>query len=85
MLKTAIFASAILFGASAPSAQLLEPAPTTADQTGPNVPVVDSVIAQFSYLEITHGEDGFGLSITDKTAVFVDVEFPGNFHIRIGF
>lgn len=85
MLKTAILASAVMFGAAAPTAQLADAEPATAEQTILNLPQADAVIAQFSYLEISHGADGFGLSITDKTAVFVDVEFPGQFHIRIGF
>ncbi|MEP3654351.1 MAG: hypothetical protein ABJO36_05585 [Litorimonas sp.] len=84
MLKTAIIASAALF-AAAPTAQLAEADPVTAEQAVLNLPATDAVIAQFSYLEISHGADGFGLSITDKTAVFVDFEFPGDLHIRIGF
>jgi hypothetical protein len=85
MLKTAIIASAVIFGAAAPAANLADTDPATADQTVLNLPEADAVIAQFSYLEISHGADGFGLSITDKTAVFIDFEFPGEFHIRIGF
>ena len=49
------------------------------------LPQADTVIAQFSYLELSHDADGFSLSVTDKTAVFVDLEFPGDVHIRIGF
>ena len=85
MLKSAIIASAVMFGAAAPTAQLADADPATAEQTVLNLPEADAVIAQFSYLEISHGADGFGLSITDKTAVFVDFEFPGDLHIRIGF
>lgn len=85
MLKTAIIASAVVFGAAAPAANLADIDPATAEQTVLNLPQADAVIAQFSYLEISHGADGFGVSITDKTAVFVDLEFPGNLHIRIGF
>ena len=85
MLKTVIIASAALFGAAAPTAQLTDVAPVTAEHTLLNLPDADAVIAQFSYLEISHGAEGFGLSITDKTAVFVDFEFPGDLHVRIGF
>ena len=89
MIKTAIIASAVIFGAATPavnpSANLVNIDPVTAEQTALNLPNPDVVVAQFSYLEMTHGADGFGLSITDKTAVFVDFEFPGNLHIRIGF
>lgn len=85
MLKTAIIASAVVFGTAAPTANLPEIDPATAEQTVLNLPQADAVIAQFSYLEISHGADGFGVSITDKTAVFVDFEFAGKLHIRIGF
>ncbi len=85
MIKTAMIASAVLFGVAAPTPQISESQPATADQTILNLPNPDVVIAQFSYLELSHGVDGFGLSITDETAVFVDVEFPGDLHIRIGF
>jgi len=85
MLKTAILGTAVLFSAATPASQLIEADPATAEQTIINLPAADAVIAQFSYLEISHGADGFGLSITDETAVFVDFEFPGKFHIRIGF
>lgn len=85
MLKTATLASAILFGAAAPAANFAEPAPATAEQTVINLPEANAVIAQFSYLELSHGQEGFGFSITDKSAVFVDFEFPGDLHIRIGF
>lgn len=85
MLKTTTFAFVVLFGAAAPAAQLTEAAPVTAEQTIFNLPDADVVIAQFSYLEISHGAEGFGLSVTDKTAIFVDFEFPGDLHIRIGF
>jgi len=86
MLKTALIISTTLFGAAAPLAPLSSAAPTPhAEQAVLPVPGADAVVAQFSYLELSHGPDGFGLSITDKTAVFVDVEFPGDLHIRIGF
>lgn len=86
MLKTALIVSAVLFGAatSTSTAQFSDDA-ISAEPTILNLPQADTVIAQFSYLEISHGADGFGLSVTDKTAVFVDVEFPGDLHIRIGF
>ena len=84
MLKTTLIASAILFGAAAPTAPLADVDTATAEQTILNLPNPDAVIAQFSYLEISHGADGFGLSITDTTAVFVDFEFPGDLHVRIG-
>lgn len=85
MIKTVMIASAVLFGAAAPTTQLTEAAPATAEQTILNLPNADVVIAQFSYLELSHGAEGFGLSITDKTGVFVDFEFPGDLHIRVGF
>ena len=84
MLKSAIIASAVLFGAAAPVSPTLETAPATAQQTQLNLPEAEAVIAQFAYLEISHGDTGFELSITDETAVFVNVEFPGNLHIRVG-
>lgn len=85
MIKTAMIASAVLFGAAAPAAQVTETDPATAEQVIFNLPAADVVVAQFSYLEISHGAEGFGLSVTDQTAVFVDFEFPGDLHIRIGF
>lgn len=85
MLKTAIIASAVLFGAAVPSARVTETPPATAQQTLLNLPPAETVIAQLSYLEISHGIDGFGISVTDKTAVFVNFEFSGNLHLRIGF
>lgn len=85
MMKTALIASAVLFGAAAPTTQLAETELATAEQTVLNLPATDSVIAQFSYLELSHDSTGFSFAITDKTAVFVDLEFPGEFHIRIGF
>jgi len=85
MLKTAIIASAVMFGAAAPAGNFAETEPATAEQTLLNLPEADSVVAQFSYLEICHGASGFELSISDKTAVFVDFAFPGDLHIRIGF
>lgn len=85
MLKSAILASAVIFGAAAPVANSAGIDPATAEQTVLNLPETEAVVAQFSYLEISHGVDGFGLSITDKTAVFVDFEFSHDLHIRIGF
>lgn len=85
MIKTTILASTVLFGAAAPTAQFTETGPVTAEQVIFNLPEADVVIAQFSYLEISHGADGFGVTVTDNTAVFVDFEFPGDLHIRIGF
>lgn len=85
MLKTVIIASAVIFGVAAPTTPLAGPDPTTAEHTILNLPDPDTVIAQFSYLEISHGADGFDFSVTDKTAVFVDFEFPGDLHVRIGF
>lgn len=85
MMKTVIITSAVLFGAAGPAANFTDHAPATAEQTVMNLPETEAVIAQFSYLELSHDEDGFNLSITDTTAVFVDLEFPGEFHIRIGF
>lgn len=85
MMKTALIASAVMFGAAAPSTQLADTEPATAEQVIMNLPRADAVIAQFSYLELSHGIEGFSFAVTDKTAVFVDLEFPGDLHIRIGF
>lgn len=85
MMKTALIASAVLFGAAAPTSQMSETDGASAEQTIMNLPATDSVIAQFSYLELSHDATGFSFAITDKTAVFVDLEFPGEFHVRIGF
>ena len=85
MLKSAIIASAVLLGTAAPITPHVEPAPVTAEQTALNLPEVDAVIAQFAYLEISHDQTGFGFSITEDTAVFVDLVFPGNLSVRIGF
>jgi len=84
MMKTALILSATLFGAAVPSSTLNTIETSTAEQTI-NLPKPDAVIAQFSYLELSHGVNGFDLTVTDKTAVFVDVEFSDNLHIRIGF
>lgn len=85
MLKTAIITSAFIFGAAAPATPHLAAAdPVTAEQTVLNLPNADKVIAQFSYLEVSHSPDGFELAVTDSTAIFVDFEFPGDLHIRIG-
>jgi hypothetical protein len=81
MMKTAILFTATVLGVSTPAG----PTVTSADPTILTLPAAEKVIAQFSYLELSHGVDGFGFSVTDKTDVFVDVEFPGDLHIRIGF
>ena len=89
MMKTTLIIFAVLIGAAAASAQVAapaaEPLPETAEQVILNLPPADTVIAQFSYFELSHDKNGFSLSVTDKTAAFVDVEFPGDLHIRIGF
>jgi len=88
MIKTAILGTAIVFGAAAPiapTAPLADNPTTPAEQTALNLPATDAIVAQFSYLEISHSEHGFGLSITDNADIFVDFEFSGNLHIRIGF
>jgi len=84
MLKTAFIVSTILLAAPA-APQFSNADPVGADPIVLNLPQADTVVAQFSYLEISHGIDGFDFSVTDKTAVFVDFEFPGDLHIRIGF
>jgi hypothetical protein len=81
MMKTAILFTATVLGGAAPAV----PTVSDADPTILALPGAEKVIAQFSYLELSHGVEGFGLSVTDKTDVFVDVEFPGDLHIRIGF
>ncbi len=85
MIKTAILGTTLLFGASAPSVPLAIGDSAAAEQIGLTLPAADAIVAQFSYLEISHGDDGFELSITDTTDIFLDVEFPGDLHIRIGF
>ena len=85
MLKSAIITSAVLFGASTPVLPIIDTAPAAAEQTALNLPEVDAVVAKFSYLEISHDETGFGFSISDTTAMFVDIEFPGNLSVRVGF
>jgi len=87
MIKTTIIISAALFGtvAAGTKAAHKTPSPSTAEQTLLPIPSADNVIAQFSYLEISHDFDGFSVSVTEKSAVFIDVEFPGDLHIRIGF
>jgi len=85
MLKSAIITSAVLFGAATPVSSIVETPPATAEQIVSNPPEANAVIAQLAYLEINHGDEGFGLSIAENSAVFVDVEFPGNLHIRVGF
>ena len=84
MLKSVIIASAVLFGAAAPLAPPVDPAPATGEQTALNMPEVDAVVAQLIYLEISHDKTGFGFRIAENTAVFLDVEFPGNLSIRVG-
>lgn len=84
MLKSAIITSAVLFGAAAPLAVPAEPTPAAAEQTALNMPDVDAVVAQLIYLEISHDETGFGFRIAEDTAIFLDVEFPGNLSIRVG-
>ncbi len=84
MLKTTILGTAIVFGAAAPVTQLTEANPATAEQTVLHLPSADAVIAQFSYLEFSHGADGFGLSIADNADMYLDFAFPGDLHIRIG-
>lgn len=81
MIKTAILFTATALGVAAPAV----PTTTQADPAILALPAAEKVIAQFSYLELSHGVEGFGFSVTDKTDVFVDVEFPGDLHIRIGF
>lgn len=85
MLKSTIIASTMFLGAVAPAQKLAAPEVKPAEQTQFIMPQSEKVVAQFSYLEVSHGAEGFGLSITDKTAVFIDFEFPGDLHIRIGF
>ena len=84
MLKTALIASAVMFGVAAPT-QLETADLQTAEPTAFHLPAADVVVAQLSYLEISHGADGFQLSVTDETGVFVNFEFAGNRHVRIGF
>jgi len=84
MMKTVLIASAVLLGASTPTASFEDGPLATADQAMIALPATDSVVAQFSYLEISHDEKGFGFAISDKSEVFLDFEFAGDFHIRIG-
>ena len=84
MMKTALIATAVIVAAP-PAAYLTDIEPEVAEQTIMTLPETKSVIAQFSYLELSHDETGFRFAITDTNAVFVDLEFPGEFHIRIGF
>ncbi|WP_427453760.1 hypothetical protein [Litorimonas sp. WD9-15] len=75
MIKTTFTISALaLTGAANPTAeQVILPLPET------------QVVAQIAYLEIGHGPAGFEFTLGEDTAVFVDLEFPGDHHIRIGF
>lgn len=75
MLKTTLVIVAALF-TGAPH--------TPADPTFIPLPDAD-VVAQLAYLEISHGPSGFEFTLAEKTAVFVDLEFSGDRHIRIGF
>jgi len=84
MLKSAILASVVLFGASVPFDNLSDSHPISAEQTVLKLPKPDAVVAQFSYLEISHGEKGFDVSVIDSTDIFVDFKLAGKFHIRIG-
>lgn len=84
MIKSALIISATLFGAAAPTV-LSNPATTEAEQVIAPLPETEAVVAQFSYLEVSHSAEGFELSLSDTTAVFVDFEFAGDFHVRIGF
>jgi len=84
MLKSAIIASAVLFGASVPVDNLSGTHPVSAEQTILKLPKPDVVVAQFSYLEISHGKNGFDVSVIDSTDIFVDFKLAGKFHIRIG-
>ena len=87
MIKTALIISAALIGNVAASVQLsdTDTAPEIAEQTMIPLPRTESVIAQFSYIELIHDSEGLRFSVTDKTAAFVDLEFSGDLHIRIGF
>ena len=85
MLKSTIIAFAVLFGAATPVSSVVDPASEKIEQTAINLPEVDAVVAQFAYLEISHDHNGFRFSVTDETAVFVDIEFPGNLSIRVGY
>lgn len=84
MLKSVMIASAVLFGASVPVDNLSDVHPMPAEQTVLKLPKPDTVVAQFSYLEISHGENGFDVSVIDSTDIFVDFKLAGKFHIRIG-
>ena len=84
MMKTALIATAVIVAAP-PAAYMTDIAPEAAEQTNLNLPEAKSVMVQFSYLELSHDETGFSFAVTDTAAIFVDLEFPGEFHIRIGF
>ena len=75
MMKTLIITSAItLTGAAQPIAEQTKlPLPET------------KVVAQIAYMEISHGPTGFEFSMTEDTAIFVDLEISGTHHVRIGF
>jgi len=85
MIKTTIIISAAFMGTIAAGTQVSDKPPVIADQTLLPIPQTESVIAQFSHLELIHNDEGFRFSVTDTTDVFLDLEFPGELHIRIGF
>jgi len=79
MMKSIIFMSAMaLTGATQATI------PTTADQTKLSL-AETKVVAQIVYMEINHGPKGFEFSLIEDSGVFVDLEFSGDTHIRIGF
>jgi len=85
MIKTIIFISAAIFCTVAASAQVTDARPTTAEQAILALPQTDSVMAQFSHFQLSRDVDGFHLFVTDETAIFVDLGFAGDMHVRIGF
>jgi hypothetical protein len=85
MLKSAIISSIVLFGTATPLSVPPQYTPSNAEQTALSLPEVETVVAQFAYLEISHDETGFGFSITDESAVFLDIDFPPNLRVRVGF
>ncbi len=89
MIKTAILLTATALGFAAPAlpTSTIRPAAPSVTEADPAFMALlpaKKVIAQFAYLEVQHGAEGFGFSITDQTGVFVDVEFPGDLYVRIG-
>lgn len=81
MMKSIIFMSAIALTGATQSTTI---APTTVDQAKLSF-AETKVVAQIIYMEINHGPKGFEFSLIEDSAVFVDLEFPGDTHIRIGF